>query len=368
MVLPQEKMKEQLQQVGGGGGQAITHPLPPEAAVNSPAPSSGNTVAPNGAAPALAGANESQGGAGDVDLTQDRGTPDEIIKKIGPTEGLNIATQSAQAVGNTGATADNKEASDQKTQVNESMAAQGMNPKDTFDELVKENVKQLKALREGNQITPEHHDELKSRWKNIYNIVPKEDMGLFLMDFGFRLMMAGESMGDLGAIGAAGSGALSAQQGRRQATSDRAVADQQAATEMATDEYGAISDRITAEARADTASLYGRGYQGEKAWLLDLGEKWGKSPEEIWGMFNKEDSEQIRRDKAFEFIRDIQAEAGITDTDPMLGKKYRDFTADDFVTWVNMVMEQEKKSREQGALPENSTGTALERYGDKANP
>lgn len=65
------------------------------------------------------------------------------------------------------------------------------------------------------KITKQQHKGIKNRWKNIFNVVPEEDFGLFLMDFGLRMMAysgQGEAFGT--SFGLAGQGALGGVQER----------------------------------------------------------------------------------------------------------------------------------------------------------
>jgi hypothetical protein len=286
----QERLRKATEQMSRGGG-ALTNPMPDIASQNinpehmvSPASASGET-APIGAAPASNGANGTQAGAGD--LTQDRGSGTDRLKETGPIEGLNIATTSASAISNTGKTAGNKEAAAQKKEMNESMAAQGMSPEAGLKQLIDAEVKELNRLRKANDITPKQHKELKNRWKNIYNIIPKEDMGLFLMDFGFRMMAAGETMGSAAAIGTAGQGALQGQQMRRQAEEDLTIEDRKQATQTGLRQHTALS-RPTTLAAGSGYMTYVPGQGWKRIKDPDTGENvipssmLGKPPVDKW--------------------------------------------------------------------------------------
>lgn len=97
------------------------------------------------------------------------------------------------------------------------------------------------------QMSEEEGEKRKFAFKNIFNVISREEMPLFLIDFGMRAMMAGETMGDLGALGAAGSGAMGALQGRRKEAYDRQVAEGQRRREDHKTSHDITMDRIEAE-------------------------------------------------------------------------------------------------------------------------
>jgi hypothetical protein len=213
--------------------QATTSPMPEEQPPiygqnSGPVGSGGN--APEPRTPVGNGANESQPAG--PDLLADKGTPEDRINKMAPGEVEEALEKSASHVANMamdeeGALSDpDLEAARvqaKKRAVGEAMAGQGANPQTALEKERDKRLKQYKKMEEAGEITPVQHEKLRDKWKNIFNIVPKEDMGLVLMDFGFRAMMAGETMGSAGAIGAAGSGALAGIQSRRKEDYDRSV-------------------------------------------------------------------------------------------------------------------------------------------------
>jgi hypothetical protein len=74
----------------------------------------------------------------------------------------------------------------------------------------------LRYQLDAGKITKRQYKGWKNKWKNIFNIVPEEDFGLFMMDFGLRMMAAsgaGEALGT--SMGMAGQGALAGVQERQ---------------------------------------------------------------------------------------------------------------------------------------------------------
>ena len=374
-----QEEKDRLRKKGAAlTGNAQTYGIgdpnaPPTDLQVSTLPDSGGN-APTGAPLPQNGANESQSGG--VDLTQDRGTPQEMLDNLDPIKGASIVEESIQAIGPSASTPNRDRSTgalvggvgggeqrkpltkEEKQQATAAIEAKTREPAEVtikrFQDQYLENSDKL--LNEG-KISKKQHKGLKERWKNIFHIIPKEDMGLFLFDFGLRLMAASQEGGSLaGLVGQAGLGALGGMQARQVAEEENRRGDIAAASDYALETYKADTGRMRAESEAEYRKTVAGGYRGEKAWLFELGKKMGKSDAEIWGMFNKEDSEAIRRQKLFEFIREAQADASFTDTDPMLDKKYKDFTADDFAMWVEQVMDQEAAT---GAL-----SSALDKYGD----
>jgi hypothetical protein len=252
----------------------------------------------------------------------------------------------------------------QKLQMNSAMAAQGANPETALKGLRDKRLKDYAAMRKKGEITPVQHTALKDRWKNIFNIVPKEDMGLFLMDFGFRAMMAGEEMGDLGAIGAAGSGALAGSQARRQAKVDAEISDYDRAQEGALDQHKADStrisaeaSRISAEANRTRAEALGQGYSGEKVWLNDFFTEAGWTKQQIADYFGKAKGPAARRQDLTDALLKRIEGAGIIDVDPILGKPLKEFEEADIQTWVDQVL----GSEEAATRASSDLATALER-------
>lgn len=184
--------------------------------------------APTGQPPASNGAAAKAGGADP--LLKDRGTPDQIVSKMGAGEVEAALERSANAVANgampqEGALEDPDlqaaNVASKKDQVNQKLTASGANPHTALAQLRDQRLAEYERMYNEGVITKVSHTKLKDRWKNIFNIIPREDMGLVLMDFGFRAMMAGETMGDVAAIGAAGAGALQGVQQRQKETYDR---------------------------------------------------------------------------------------------------------------------------------------------------
>lgn len=114
------------------------------------------------------------------------------------------------------------------------------------------------------QMSEEEGEKRKFAFKNIFNVISREEMPLFLIDFGMRAMMAGETMGDLGALGAAGSGAMGALQGRRKEAYDRQVAEGQRRREDHKTSHDITMDRIEAEQKERELDIDEAGEGGVK--------------------------------------------------------------------------------------------------------
>jgi hypothetical protein len=374
MSIEEELARQQTAESGLGGAQpqmmaqTTTAPMgaDPAPALQSSAPSSSGGNASGESAPlSQPGPNESQGGG--VDFVKDRGDPATMINNMPAGQLETMLERSARSVANAkpateGALEDPMmqeiKVKSQKLQMNNNMSAQGADPEKGIQALYKERMKIYDAARAKGDLTKEHHTALKDRWKNIFNIVPKEDMGLFLMDFGFRAMMAGETMGDAAAIGAAGAGALAGSQGRRQKAVDDEIADSDRAMEGALDTYKAESDRMTSEASRTNAAAntvradaIGGGYQGEKVWLNDFFSEAGWSKQQIADYFGKAKGPAARRQDLTDALLKRIEGAGIIDVDPILGKPLREFGNEDIQLWVDQVLgEEDRAARASSAL------------------
>lgn len=257
-----------------GGIANVGAPLPTQATE----PAGGGAVSTQ-----QAGGGNQAAGAG-PDLKKDRGSPVQYISQqtqSNPEQITDIAEQAQSRVKQTVENQDDNAESMQKLKQQLGITGESISQmQDTI-------YKSLEVANTTGRIDNKTHTGLKNRWKNIFNYIGEDEMGLFLIDFGLRAMMAGEGMGDLAAIGAAGSGALGALQGRRQAAVEDERARQQLAREGALDQYGAESQRMSAAGslmsgqaamqRADAS----QGYQGKDAFLLDYYRSLGMGEDEI---------------------------------------------------------------------------------------
>lgn len=259
------RQMDAVNSIGGGGGaapqqmaalapdQAQTYPEGakpgPGLQTSTPSPSGGNAT--EGGTPVPDGANGSQDGG--VDLIKDRGTPDQMIDKMPAGELESSIERSITAVANGQTPAvegalpsesdpDMQAAAiiSQKDKVNKTMEAVGGKPETALEQLRDKRLAEYERMHNEGLIDKNVHTKLRDRWKNIFNIIPKEDMGLVLMDFGFRAMMAGETMGSAAALGAAGSGALAGVQQREKDEYGRKVEQFNMADEGAREDLGAL--------------------------------------------------------------------------------------------------------------------------------
>lgn len=223
MSLPEDEAKRAL------AGQAQTYPIGQgpkgpglniETISDSTSPSSGQ---PNGGRTPVSPTQGPQGGGVDP-LLNDRGSPEDMLSNMPPGQAEQQLMDSAQRVANMetplppdGAdeTLYQLQVKAQRKKPSDLLAAQGAPPKQALEELRDKRLKEYQEAYEREEISHDEHEHLKWSWKNIFEIVPEDELGLVLMDFGFRAMMAGETMGDMGALGAAGAGALGGIQERR---------------------------------------------------------------------------------------------------------------------------------------------------------
>jgi len=211
---------------GGGGGQvgsgigAETTPVANEATQEQP-------LGPN-----------------EKDLVPDGGLPPSKLDAMGSggkLESLEKAQKHAEngSTPTDGAIGDNAidediaatNLAEQKKRLNDALTANGAPPEKTINDMIDEEIAKLKKQEASHEITQEVHTRLRDRWKNLRNIIPREDMGMVLMDFGFRAMIAGETMGDMAALGAAGQGALAGVAQRKEQDYQRDIDQRKAAGE-----------------------------------------------------------------------------------------------------------------------------------------
>lgn len=274
--------------------------LPPPSA---PPPSGSNIANVAGAPLSQNGANESQGGGAvpaqqaqggmaegqqpggpGFDPMKDRPRSDQMIDQqmqSNPDALLAAAEQSVEAIANVNANS-NEESSSQMRQMARLVEGQGVVIKPTFEEMRDKVEMGLRHNVEAKRMTEAEARKARKGWRKIFNTIHEDEMGLFLIDFGLRAMMAGEEMGDVAALGAAGSGAMGALQGRRQTEIDAETALTAEAHKRTVEQMDAESGRMTSEAqtvtaaaRATTAKNANRPYSGLQKFQLDLARKVG---------------------------------------------------------------------------------------------
>ncbi len=346
------------------GQQEVAGAAPPSGPVGS-----GNS-APNVNTPVAGDAPQTQPAG--PDLLKDRGSPADIVAdgtRKDPQAQLKVGQETEEALKNTKAN-NNGQSSMQGVELNKNLTENGVNIPKGFQDLQDEIYKGLKRGVEDDKITKAEEKKLRKGWRKVFNHVNEDEMGLFLIDFGMRAMMAGETMGSAGAIGAAGSGALGALQGRRQSAADEETAMQQTAFDQATGRFESESDRMkagaavtAADAQKTRAGALGKGYAGEKSWMLDLGRSIGRKDDEMFDIFAGVKTEGETRDFYRELIakRIADAQASLekdptgnllreqfdSRKDDFIGKPFYEFTAADQAKWVeNMI----KAGKEQSAF------------------
>lgn len=373
-VIPQRRLPERIpggpRDPGGTprGGPALSLPASPDA--------------PGAVTPASTG---SGGGAGN---------PMQMFESADPESVLTSAETAAKAAAKSGATAD-PQADEQKKKINESMAAQGMDPVKAYEEMRDQFSKRLETQYAKGEITKKQHKGLKNRWKNIFNVVPEEDMGLFLMDFGLRLA-AHSADSDFGsAVGQAGIGALGGVQERKRYDQEMGLKRDEAAHGRAMDvtklgmegeRNAALSkyyERVGSGSRAQQTidtdqgliefnpetkkwqpvevdgkrvkkSYSGdRGYQGEKFWLKQQLEGSGRPVEEVENLILGAKTPQERAQVLQDTLAKLKENYVARDRQ---GQRYSEYTRQQEAAWIAEMMQAAddavSKYRQQGALPE----------------
>lgn len=360
--------------LGGAGAQTM-----------SPAPPAQRTS--GASSPASAGS--SNGGAG----TSKQMTPVDMLTGAEPESVIKAAEVASRATGKSGAT-DDVEADAKKQKINESMAAQGMDPVEAYTELKDQYLTSLEQKHQAGQIDKKHYTKLTQRWKNIFNVVPKEDMGLFLMDFGLRLAAASAENSFGGAFGQAGLGALQGVQQRQQQEEAGALNRDQMAHERAMDmvgmrqtqqrldtvnkgapletttgimqqgpdgKWGYITDPETGQPVMPSYAGAG-GYRGEKAWLFSQ----LKSAHEDWDdakimdtIINSGGMSLQERDAMWrkEFARLAES---IINRDES-GKSYSKYSDAEREEWVRRALHLQDQTMQQ-YQQENAERRALDQY------
>lgn len=374
----------------------------------------GGTV-PNQATPAPVGTNESPAGGSKppFDPTKDRGTPREMMEKIGAIEIFNLIEKSSNVVNPalkrpaesttgldpnlraqeaTGGALDTgfrptpsgaaeegttspalaitvtkgqspaeqeKATREQKDKINEMVTEMnGEEPYKSMQDFRDEHLARVKKLVDSKEIPQHTYTGIKERWKNIFNVIPREDMGVFLMDFGFRLMVAAENMEGLGSLGVAGGGALAAHQGRRQADLDRELGQLGEAEEFAQKAYGEQTDRMEAETDKLRAEQYGAGYRGKDYWMAKRYEAEGLDAATINRLLAGEQTVGERTQILNDQFAKLKDTFGSQDS---RGKYYSEYSDKDRKEWIKRTLGIEKEAAREFEEEE----AARKKYGNK---
>jgi hypothetical protein len=314
---------------GSSGGALAGQPPVPAQAPGGPDPA--QTPAP------------AQGGP---DLTKDRGTPDKMLRTQWRDNAESLAEMQENIANKMEKAANNRVSKAQAQELTESMKAQGADPSKAVADNLKMAEEEIDHTVKIGEKNKKWGNKIKKRLRNVYKRIPEDEMGLFLMEFGMRAMMAGETMGTMGALGAAGSGAMSSLQGRQQAEEDRALAADKYANEQGLAEFGALTDRQTADAATMTAEArrdaYGadRSYQGEKVYLEDIFRKAGWNDKQIADHFSGKTSPSERRQILNDTLQKVAA-ARPYDEDQITGKEFGAMKSADIEAWIDEMMKIE---------------------------
>jgi hypothetical protein len=202
-------------------------------------------------------------------------------------------------------------------------------------------------------ITPAEGKKKKWAFKNIYDKISREEMPLFLMDFGMRAMMAGETMGDLGALGAAGGGAMAALEGRRATTKAEGLAaeetraeDYKWSQEQGIAQQGADADTKRAETdekyKGELSKSRSAGYNGEKVFMEQRLIAANVPPEEINALLLGDLSVEEKITRIVENLQKKQI-ANPYDDDPVTGKPYGELEIADMKDYAKQLLEMQKE-------------------------
>lgn len=272
---------------GNEAGQTIS-PVPQEMPTSGPSPSGATT----GSSAPLSGNQQPQGGgpepSQELDLMKDRGNPETMVQEEAhkdPDKFSENVDATYQAIRSRRAKSGDKAAQLELELLNEKMGIDGEAAK---EEVFRQAEVGIQRAEEDKKITAKQAKQKRFALKNIYKTIKPEEMSLFLIDFGMRAMMAGETMGDLGALGAAGSGALGGLQERRRFAAEQEIAaGERAAEDYTTAQELALEERKVGALEARSAALGGdRSYQGEKVWATNFYRSLGWSDQQIAEVFS----------------------------------------------------------------------------------
>jgi hypothetical protein len=211
-----------------------------------------------GAEPLPAGPQQPPG----PDLTKDQGKPDVMVKKKfqdDPDGTMEVVDASFEALKKMREAADPVKIA-QMEQLSQQIEAQGGGGEKAKEQMIEQAETGIDRAVEDGKITKKQGKQKKFALNNIFKTIKREEMSLFLIDFGFRAMMAGEGMGDAAALGAAGSGALGALQGRRDKNAENQIEDLKYAkeTEFEDRRVGAL------ETQAEASMIRAKSEENEK--------------------------------------------------------------------------------------------------------
>lgn len=357
------------------GTPATVGRSPDQQGANYPADGGAETY-PMGAKPGpgleVSDVGGGQAAGSGFDVEKDRGPAGTTVQRKAQENPEAIVKAAEEAMHTATSTVGNKD--DNAAQLQELSKKLGVTGK-TLEQLTEQFlVGGDRSVQDG--ITDaKHYTKLKDRWKNVFQFIGKDEMGLFLIDFGMRAMMAGESMGTMGALGAAGSGALGALQGRRRQSYEDEIAMRDKAGESALEQYKAESGRMEAGAavkRADTDKEYkdsltesrDAGYRGEKVFMQDRLRAEGVPEDEINSLLLGDLSPEEKVTRIVENLQKKQL-ASPYDTDPITGKEYGEMGRADMERYAMELLEMQKaivkNYREQQAR-----AAAAQKHIDKA--
>jgi len=205
-------------------------------------------------------------------------TPIQMIEETPPEVLLETAEQSADVTSRTV-----KSNPDAAPQVNAALQQAGVNVEEAVTDLTDRLLDKAAKRAKGRESPQYNETEWKNRWKNVFNVIPRDQMGLFLMDFGLRLMAAGGSgQGNLAShIGQAGHGALGGVMERKAASEKTAREAEAEAGKTAATMVGVQleANRAKLEAAKDKQILPDKiVYDENDAAFFDFGDGKGLTP------------------------------------------------------------------------------------------
>lgn len=350
----------------GAGANVSGAPLPQDPTQQSQA---------GGAESGAIGTADQAGAApgGPPDLTPDRGTGEQKLMQTMTTDPASLADLQEGVLKRIEAARKDPVAVAQAKQMTDLQEQQGIPADASKEELKAMTEEGLKRAEADGNVTKKEASKLRKRFNKVYETIHRDEMGLFLLDFGLRAMMAGESMGDMAAIGAAGSGAMGALQGRRAEAEQKRVDDAKYAEEQGLEQYGKETDRYEAETGRFSAEELAKrgalGYTGKEAWLAARYKKQGYTEEQINDILMGAEGTLASAQELGMKLTSLIANAGILDKFPVGGEmvELKKMTPAQQSVWIQEQLQLQaeaanafdRQRKEQDAFGRAATGAGV---------
>jgi len=309
-------------------------------------------------------------------LVADQGTPDKVIRdkwRYDPERMASNAeqiTERLQRIRN----GDDKVAKAQMEQFTDKMGPEQVEA--ATKELIATGTQEINFGVAAGQIPKTTGEKLKARLSRIYNVIPREEMGLFLIEFGMRALINSDSMMDNAAgFGDATLGALGSMQGRQRQKKEDEMAQSALAAEdakygtdvaMKEEELRMRGEQIgiqgrESEARIARGGAGGDAYQGEKFYVVERlrAANWPEDDINAVMLGGKTKPERVQ--SVWENLGK-RILANPYDIDPITGKEYGQFNEKDMRAYTKRIVDEQdrltaeydaerRKKARGGALP-----------------